>query len=250
MGSATLKMTDAEFAMRQIKSDMEITPQIYKYVCDLAKEWGVSPLTIAWIGNKPYPMQGALYAMLKDKCKDEGLVVQSIIIKPLQRVQGSVFRAGSDAEIVLFDLKTFKEVLSKTSLDKVPIENIARLKEMLTHTYKEEGWASPESVRMSTLHNADYINHMANTRAVDRCLRIIVRMPFTAASELPDGEPAMPEGARVEGDAPAGAGGPPLIRPAGKTEGQPVAKPGGGKAEGQPVSGAGYVEMTGYGPKG
>ncbi len=134
-------------------------------------------------------MQGALYQMLQKKCEKEGLVVKSIITKALVRAEPTSKRAGFECDITIFDSRTFDDLMKKNSIEKMPVESIREMREMLTHKYHEDGWASPESVRMTTLHNPDYLNHMGATRAIDRTLRIIVRCPFTAASELPTGTP-------------------------------------------------------------
>ena len=189
MARTELKMTELEFQIAQIKTDVGVTEQAYKYLIKIAKDWGVDVTNIAWLGNKPYPMQGALYQMLQKKCEKEGLVVKSIVTKSIVRAEPTSKRAGFECDIVLFDARTFEELMKKNSIEKMPVESIREMREMLTHKFHEDGWASPESVRMTTLHNADYLNHMGATRAIDRTLRIIVRCPFTAASELPDGTP-------------------------------------------------------------
>jgi hypothetical protein len=189
MARTELKMTDLEFQIAQIKTDVGVTEQAYKYLIKIAKEWGVDVTNIAWLGNKPYPMQGALYQMLQKKCEKEGLIVKSIMTKFIVRAEPTSKRAGFECDIVLFDSRAFDELMKKNSIEKMPVESIREMREMLTHKFHEDGWASPESVRMTTLHNADYLNHMGATRAIDRTLRIIVRCPFTAASELPDGTP-------------------------------------------------------------
>lgn len=189
MAKTELKMTDLEFAIAQIKTDVGVTEQAYKYLLKLAKEWGVDVTNIAWLGNKPYPMQGALYQMLQKKCEKEGLIVKSIVTKSLLRAEPTSKRAGFECDILLFDQRTFDDLMKKNSMEKMTVEAIREMREMLTHRFHEDGWASPESVRMTTLHNPDYLNHMGATRAIDRTLRIIVRCPFTAASELPTGTP-------------------------------------------------------------
>lgn len=189
MARTELKMSDLEFAIAQIKTDVGVTEQAYKYLTKLAKDWGVDVTNIAWLGNKPYPMQGALYQMLQKKSEKEGLVVKSIITKAIVRAEATSKRAGFECDITLFDQRTFDDLMKKNSIEKMSVESIREMREMLTHKYHEDGWASPESVRMTTLHNPDYLNHMGATRAIDRTLRIIVRCPFTAASELPDGTP-------------------------------------------------------------
>jgi hypothetical protein len=231
---AVLKMTDMDFAIRQIKTDGEVSPQAYEYLIKLAKDWGVAVTNIAWLANKPYPMQGALYQMLKGKCEKEGLVVKSMLAKPLQRAEATNKRAGFEGDIVLFDQKTFDDLMKKNSIEKMSVEAIREMKEMLTHHYREEGWASLETVRAPGMQNPDYLNHMAATRAIDRTLRMIVRCPFTAESEMPQGAPgdlgwpsdeslptAKPGGGLVPAPAPEGA-----VKPAEPApQGPPTQKP-------------------------
>lgn len=209
VATTSLKMSDLEFDMNQIKTDVGVSEQAYKYLIKLAKEWGCDVTNIAWLGGKPYPMQGSLYQQLQRKCEKEGLVVTGIVTKHIVRAEVSSKRAGFECNITLFDQRTFDELMSKSSMEKISVEAIREMRQMLTHPYHEEGWASVESVRMTTLHNADYLNHMGATRAIDRTLRIIVRCPFTAASELPDGTP----GELGFGDPQAEAAEAPLVKP-------------------------------------
>lgn len=190
MGSY-LEMSDADFALRQIKTDGGdvVSPQTYKYLLKLAKEWGVSVENIAWLQMKPYPMQGALYQMLKLKCSKEGLLVKGMELSVIQRPDSTTKRAGFLSKVTLFNQKSFDEALSKSSLDKVTVEVLRELREVCTHVYQDEGWASPETVKAPAMQNLDYLTHMGATRALDRTLRMIVRCEHTAASELPGGVP-------------------------------------------------------------
>lgn len=172
----------------QIKSDIAVSASMYQWVLRLAKEWNVSPYTIAILGGKPYPMQGALFKMLQDKCEAEGLKVIGVKTSPLHRATQQEFRSGFECFFKMMDVKHYMEML-KAVKEKIDVSVLQQMKEMWVHEYRDEGWASPSSVKMTTLHNLDFIGHMAQTRAVDRTLRLIVRCPFTAASELPDGTP-------------------------------------------------------------
>lgn len=186
---AQVLYSEKELEWNQIKSDAPVTENIFNFVVRKAKEWGVSPEHIAILGGKPYPMQGALFQWLNQKCEKEGLIVQSISVQSLQRADHQSVRAGAGCWITLFDLRNFNEIMKKLpGGDDISIEVLEHLRKLLTHTFYDEGWASPESVKMRPLHNPDYINHMASTRAIDRTIRIIVRSPFTAFSEMPDGD--------------------------------------------------------------
>jgi hypothetical protein len=213
MGRSSFRMDATEFAIQQIKTDGDVSPQIYEYLVKLAKEWGVAVTNIAWLQMKPYPMQGALYQMLKNKCEKEGLVVKSMVVNALKRAESSDKRAGFEADITLFDQRTFDEIMKKATLDKLSVEMLRETRDMLTHKYHEEGWASLETVRAPAMQNPDYLNHMSATRAVDRALRMIVRCPFTAASELPQGEPGELLAGVPGIDSPPEGDGPLLIRP-------------------------------------
>ena len=224
MGRSSFRMDAQEFAIQKIKTDGDVSPQIYEYLVKLAKEWGVAVTNIAWLQMKPYPMQGALYQMLKNKCEKEGLVIKSMIVTNLKRAEVNDKRAGFEADITIFNQRGFDEIMKGAALDKLTVEILREAREILTHAYHEEGWASLETVRAPAMQNPDYLNHMAATRALDRTLRMIVRCPFTAASELPQGEPGeLLEGLGLGGADPAAGGEPPiLLRPGQKA---PAAAP-------------------------
>jgi len=54
--------------------------------------------------------------------------------------------------------------------------------------FEDEGWASLKSVKMSSLHNADYINMTAITRAKNRALGSATGCGFVSAEELETGD--------------------------------------------------------------
>lgn len=236
MGKSHFRMDQQEFAIQQIKTDGDVSPQVYEYLIKLAKDWGVSVTNIAWLQMKPYPMQGALYQMLKSKCEKEGLVIKSMGVTNLKRADVNDKRAGFEADITLFNQRGFDEIMKGAALDKITVEILREAREILTHVYHEEGWASLETVRAPGMQNPDYLNHMAATRALDRTLRMIVRCPFTAASELPQGEPGeLLEGLGLGGADPSAGGEPPiLLRPGQKA---PAASlPAAAPVEGSPAA--------------
>jgi len=55
---------------------------------------------------------------------------------------------------------------------------------MYTYSFQDEGWASPQSVRMSTLHSTDIINMMASRRATNRAKRLATGCGLTSIDEL------------------------------------------------------------------
>lgn len=226
---ATVERTPKQFAMSRIKTDGEVNEQVYDYICSLAEKLKIDPTTIAWLSGNPYPMQAALFAMLQNKCEDEGLVVTSIKTEPVQRAEDkNGGRAMFSATVKLFDQKGFDAIMKKAK-EMPPVEVLKELRELYTHEYKEEGNASKESVKMRTLHVLDYINHMGQTRAIDRTLKIVVRCPFTAESELPEGGEGVP--VSPEGDVP-------LSKPGEKAPAKdepPVSKPGERKVGDKPI---------------
>jgi len=189
MGSATIVYSRRELEMRQIKSDVSIGDTEYQFLCELAEKWNVSVYAIAWLGGKPYPTQAALFKMFDDKREKEKLIVAGWETKPIQRANQQDIRAGYECYIKLFDKGCFDEATKKIAKEQMNVEMVEKLRSTYTYIFKEEGWGSIQTVRMPAMQNIDYINHMAQTRAIDRTLRIIVRCPFTAASELPDGTP-------------------------------------------------------------
>lgn len=217
MARTEMEMSELEFLSRQIKTDGgdTVSTQTLKYLIKLAKEWGVTVTNIAWLQMKPYPMQGALYQMLQAKCGKEGLIVKSMAVKNLKRADATDKRAGFEADIVLFNQRGFDEIMKGATLDKISVELLSKAQEIMTHLYHEEGWASLETVKAPGMQNPDYLNHMSATRAIDRTLRMIVRCPFTAASELPDGQPGELLTNLPGLDSPPGEGAP-LIKPGGK----------------------------------
>lgn len=189
MGSATIVYTRRELEMRQIKSDVSIGDTEYQFLCELAEKWGVSVYAIAWLGGKPYPTQAALFKMFDDKREKEKLIVAGWETKPIQRANQQDIRAGFECSIKLFDKGCFDEATKKIAKEQMTVEMVEKLRGTYTYIFREEGWASIQTVRMPAMQNIDYINHMGATRAIDRTLRLIVRCAYTAASELSDGTP-------------------------------------------------------------
>jgi hypothetical protein len=191
MARAELALSEEEWAIRQIKTDQTdgISKQTYQYILKLAKEWNVSPTNIAWLQMRPYPMQGALYQMLQSKCKKDGLIVKEMLVTSVQRATPQDKRAGFEADITLFNQRGFDDILKKIPLDGLSVELLREARELMTHRYHEEGWASLETVKAPAMQNPDYLTHMAGTRSIDRAMRMAVGCSYTAASELPDGQP-------------------------------------------------------------
>jgi len=85
----------------------------------------------------------------------------------------------------MFDKQGFQEALRHLS-GEVSVEVLERLKEVFTHTYADEGWASDQSVKMSTLKNPDFINMMALRRATNRAKRQAVGLGLLTTEESPE----------------------------------------------------------------
>lgn len=216
MARTELVISEEDFLLRQIKTDQTdgISKQQYAYILKVAKEWDVAPTNIAWLQMRPYPLQGALYQMLQNRCKKEGLIVKEMVVKAIQRAAPDSKRAGFEADITLFNQRGFDDLMKKVSLDGMNVEILREARELMTRRYHEEGWASPDTVKSPALLNPDYLTHMAATRGLDRAIRMAVGCPITAASELPEGQP---------GSLLSGLAG--LENPQGDTPGD-VAKPG------------------------
>lgn len=65
-------------------------------------------------------------------------------------------------------------------------------------SYEAFGYASPESVKMSTLRNPDYLNMTGETRAYNRAARKATGCGYVSAEELEQGEGAEPSAAPAE----------------------------------------------------
>jgi len=189
MAGATIVYSTKELEIRQIKSDEAVSEQMYDWLCGLAKEWGVHVRNIALLGGKPYPMQGALFQMFDSKREKEKLIVAGWETKSVHRATQQDIRSGSECTITLFDKGSFDDAVKKIAKENVTVEMIEKLHKTFTYQYRDEGWASIQTVRMPAMQNIDYIQHMSSTRSIDRTLRLIVRCPYTAASELSDGTP-------------------------------------------------------------
>lgn len=189
MAGATIVYTRRELEMRQIKSDVSIGDTEYQFLSELAEKWNVSVYSIAWLGGKPYPMQAALFKMFDDKREKEKLIVAGWETKPIQRASQQELRAGYECTIRLFDKGCFDEATKKIAKEQMTVDMVEKLRTTYTYVFRDEGWASIQTVKMPAMQNIDFLNHMAATRGIDRTLRLIVRCPYTAASELPDGTP-------------------------------------------------------------
>lgn len=206
MGSATIIYTEEELAIRRIKSDSSVSPQIYKWLCGIAAEWGVHVTGVAYLNGQPYPTQSALFQMFDTKREREKLIVAGWETKCVQRASKEDLRAGSECVITLFDKGSFDDAIKKVAKENLNVDMVEKLKAAFTYRFRDEGWASIQTVKMPAMQNWDYIQHMSSTRSIDRTLRLIVRCPYTAASELPDGTPdgsvAIQQAAGSQGPAP------------------------------------------------
>lgn len=189
MAGASIVYTKKELEIRQIRSDESVSEQMYDFLCGLANEWGIHVRGIALIGGKPYPMQAALFQMFDNKREKEKLIVAGWETKPIQRATQQELRAGYECIIKLFDKGCFDEATKKIAKENMTVEMVEKLRATYTYTFREEGWGSIQTVKMPAMQNVDYLCHMSATRAIDRTLRLIVRCPYTAASELPEGAP-------------------------------------------------------------
>jgi len=124
-----------------------------------------------------------LLRVIKNKCNEEQLILVGVKAELIQHAsEENKFKAGYKGIVQFFNERGFLAALEK--LSSPDITAIEKLREMYTYSFQDEGWASPQSVRMSTLHSTDIINMMASRRATNRAKRLATGCGLTSIEEI------------------------------------------------------------------
>ncbi len=162
-----------------VTSDGHLSPQIIEAVEEIARNEGIHPSGITILGGKPYINVVGLDAKIRNRCEKENLVYAGAEFIP----QNTEKSFGGVGKVSLFDRAGFLEALSK--IGSSATENIiARLTEAFTYIYSDVGYASAESVKMSSLKNEDFLRMMASRRATNRAKRAATGCGLTSIDEM------------------------------------------------------------------
>lgn len=162
--------------------------ELKKFIEEVASSLDMPPTGITLLGGNPYVnTAGLLYKTQKDERK-----VKSIRAEAIQRATEENGRRAIYKGIVEFQDGS---------------------------SYENEGHASPESVKMRTLHNLDFLNMMAATRATNRAMRLATAVGLTSVEEMVEvADGVMVEVARATPAPKAVAPAPPAPQPSAEPE--------------------------------
>jgi len=175
-GATKLFLSTDQYAQEVPRELVELCQEIAKQ-----EEIPITGLTI--LGGKPYINVTGLDRKLRNKCEKENLILINVKAEKIQHAtEENKYKAGYRGIVQFFNEKGFLEALGK--LSSPDIATIEKLKEVYTYSFEDEGWASPQSVKMSTLHSTDAINMMASRRATNRAKRLATGCGLTSIDEL------------------------------------------------------------------
>lgn len=168
-----------------ISSDSEVREAVRRQAEEIARIEGIPITGLSILGGKPYINVTGLDAKIKNMCKEKGWDFHEMTIQPIEHaVPENGNRAGYRATIKFFDKHGFLEALRTLKGKALSEDLLALLRESFMHSFSDEGWASPESLRMSTLRNSDVINMMASRRASNRAKRAATGTGLTSLDEM------------------------------------------------------------------
>ena len=181
-----------------VSSDQRVSEAIIEMAKEVAAQEGIPLSGITILGGRPYINVTGLDAKIK-ALEEKGLIKAEPIVEEIERPsRENGNRAGFKCTVTLFDRKAFQEALQKIKSPSVEI--IRELKEAFTYRYQDVGWASPDSVKMSTMKSLDFITMMASRRASNRAKRAAVGCGLTSVEEMDIEPEAVID---VEAEAPA-----------------------------------------------
>jgi len=142
------------------------------------------PITgITLMGGKPYINVTGLDRKIENLCKEKNLVKVGVSYEEIQQAKkDNGMRAAGWGIVKLFDKEGFETALDK--LGSLDLETIKELKTIYVHVFKMRGWASPETLKMSTMKNNDNIEMMAERRATNRAKREATSTGLTSIDEI------------------------------------------------------------------
>ncbi len=157
----------------------------------IAKDEGIPVMGITILGGKPYVNTTGLDVKLKTKCETEKLVHVSTEYIPIQAAcKENGMRAGGWGVVKLFDKLGFEKALAFAAKGgPVTKDVIESLKELYFRVYKMRGFASPETIQMSSMAKQDNIEAMAERRATNRSKREATGTGLTSTDEMDENGP-------------------------------------------------------------
>jgi len=170
---------------RSLVQGDQLTPRAKEFILAIAREYNLPVMGITLMGNKPYVNSTGLDAKIKEKAKEMDWEYVKCEVEMLQRAELEIEkrRAGYKATITYFDKKGYLKALDILKTKEISFDILDKLEKTFKHSFANEGWASISSVKMSTLHNPDYINMMALTRATNRAKKQAVGCGLTSIEE-------------------------------------------------------------------
>lgn len=162
-----------------------LSPAVKKMAMEIAKQEDIPLSGLTILGGNPYINVVGLDRKVKN-LEADGFEKKGQYLARLQEpTKDNDYRAAYKCQIVLFLRKDFTETIKLLAeKNQLTPEVLKELTNIYTFTYEDEGWASYESVKMSTLKNPDIIAMMASRRASNRAKRAAVGCGLTSIDEM------------------------------------------------------------------
>lgn len=175
--------------LMRVDSDSQLPASVVEMANRLAEAEGIPLSGLTILGGKPYINTTGLDVKLQNKVRQEGLILKAVEYEPaMEAGQDNGLRAGGTGMVILFDKPGFMEALKMIANSAVNEAMIDKLTETFTLRFRMNGWASDKTLRMASMRNADFVNHMAARRATNRAKREAVGTGLTSLEEMEVGE--------------------------------------------------------------
>lgn len=166
----------------------ELTKEQQELLAEIARQEDIPLTGLTLLGGKPYINVTGLDVKLRNMCEKEKLVLLSVEYAPFEVkvAQDGKYRAGGMGIVRLFDREGFQKALEALVKGKEPLtrEILDSLKDLYVRTFKMNGWASSQTLQMSTMQNVDNIEMMAARRATNRAKREATGTGLTSIDEV------------------------------------------------------------------
>ena len=168
---------------KMLEHEGQLTKQVIELARAVAKRESISIAGITILGGKPYINVTGLDTKIKNKEKESGWVKAGEISEELEMPsEENQQRAKFKVTIKMFDKTGFE--LSIKMLKPKDKDIVDLLTKIYTYVFDGYGSASPASLKMSTMKNADNITMMAERRASNRAKRAVTGTGLTSVEEI------------------------------------------------------------------
>jgi hypothetical protein len=167
-----------------LNSDNKIamSPALISQGEQIAKDEGIPLSGLTVLGGKFYINVTGLDVKMMNKCEKEHLILLGVEYIPETRATKEDMRASGFGVVRLFDKIGFEKAMK--NVQNMGMEMLNELKKLYIYEFKMRGFASPATLKMSTMQNIDNVEMMAERRATNRAKREAVGTGLTSADEM------------------------------------------------------------------